>query len=813
MRVYLKRAIILQFLLWGFFGLNAQHYSSRMDSIHQLVQNYPQNSKKKIPQLLILLKYQYLVGSQTKMFYSLDQIECIGIEESDENYSEYLYWKANAYYLDKNYQIAKDIFKQLLHSENSEYHLKSLLGIAWSFKINTNTNDSNFYYFSQARKYAEKQRDKYLIAYYNLSHGKFLKHKRKPLQAKKYNNNASEFFENNDYPLKTGQVYANIAHCYYLETKYDSALLFGIKAIPYLKSSNSYRTLCSNYNVLGTVLQNMGRLNKSIEYYYQGFKIAETFEIDIMTAAFLYNLGNCHLLLKSYDKSWTYFKKCYDFALLKNDTVSHLYASIAMGEVAFLQGKNDIAESYYKQAQQLAQILKLKYIYSYFYSGLAGLAIEKHDYSLAQQYVDSAYFWAKPQNSLEVIVPINIQQSNIYELSGRPNKSISLLKKSLDLIRSADYLEIETKLLTELSTVYKSKKDYKKSLHYLELVQRKTDSLNVSSIMENIVNHELEYEYKKAEKINQLVREKAEIKSQIQIKTSRLVSYILAIGLLSVLIILVFLIFNIQIRKRRNKILREKNRQIVNQKDELSNMVTKLSKLTDELEDSNATKDKLFSIIGHDLRSPFNTICGFSEILLLKEPEKEKRHIFYEKINYASHQLVNLVDSLLIWSRSQMGKISFHQSNFNIKEILLESLEMNKMMAEKKSISLSADITENNNLQVNADKDMIKIILQNLIGNAIKYTLENGKISMGYRKDKSKIKIFVKDNGVGMSEEDLLHLKNSLIITSKSGTKGEKGTGLGLNICKDFIAQHGGELTIKSELDKGSEFSFEIKTD
>lgn len=685
------------------------------------------------------------------------------------------------------------------------------MGIAWVSKNKKQTGDSSMFYFSKAKQYAESQDDEYQLAYYYLSYAKFYKHQRKTEESKKYNLKALTFFEEHDYPLETGELYANIGHTYYLQAKYDSALLFGQKAIPYLKVSDSYRTLCSNYNVLATVLQNMGRLNKSIEYYYQGFKIAETFEIDIMTAAFLYNLGNCHLQIKSYDKAWFYFKNCYDFALLKNDTISHLYASNALGEVAFIQGKTAVTEKHYKHALLLAQILELKYIYSYFYDGLANLSLKNNNYSQAQQYLDSAYLSAMPGNSVEVIVPINITQANIYELTSQPEKAISLLNQSLKLITDADYLEIETELLTELSEVYKSKKEFKKSLQYLERVQKNTDSLNVSSIMENMTNHELEYEYEKAEKINRLEREKAEIEMQIQVKTSRLVSYILGIVLLSVLTISVFLFFNIQIRKRRNKILRDKNRQIITQKDELTNLVTKLSNLTNELEESNATKDKLFSIIGHDLRSPFNVICGFSELLILDEPEKEKRHEFYKKINSASLQLVHLVDRLLIWSRSQMGKISFQQTKFLIADVLLEVMETNKIIAENKSISISSDFTKDDNLQMFADKNMIQIILQNLIGNALKYTPDNGKINIGFRKSESKIKIFVSDTGIGMSESELSHLKNSLIITSKAGTKGEKGTGLGLNICKDFIARHGGELTIKSEEGRGSEFSFEIE--
>lgn len=810
MSVNLKRIIILHFLLLSFMTSNTQQYTNHIDSLIKIVQEHPQNSTKRIPDLLVLLKYQYLAGNKNTMFHSLNQIEDIGINNNNDNFDEYLWWKANASYLNKDNKEAREIFRQLLTDKDSQYYFKSLLKIAWTFKTKKKMSDSSLYYFSEAKNYAEKQSNEYQIAYYYLSMAKFQRNIRNTKQSMDSISKAISFFEEHDYPNELGTLYANIAHCYYIQAHYDSSVIFAEKAIPQLKTSKSYRILCSNYNVYATVLQNMGQLNKSIELYYQGFKIAEEFEIDIMTAAFLYNLGNCHLQINSYDKARTYFTECNDFAIHKKDTISHLYATNALGNIAYHQGNYDIAKSNYKQALYLSKLLDLQYIYSYFYTGLADLAIEKHDYILAQQYVDTSYFWAKPRNNVEEIIPINILQSNIYKFNGQQKKAIALLKTSLNLVRSKDYLEIETDLLSELSKVYKSVNDYKNSLYYLELAQKYTDSLNISSIMKNMVNHELEYEYEKAEKINQLEREKAEIKTQTQIKTGRLISLILAIVLLFVITISIILIFNIRTRKKRNNILRKKNRLIISQKDELTSLVTKLRTLTTELEDSNATKDKLFSIIGHDLRSPFNTICGFSQLLISNEPEKEKRHDFYQKIHNASLHLVNLVDSLLIWSRSQMGKITFQQSKFIIDEILLDTINMDKIIAEKKSINLCVDFPENHNIQVFADRNMMIIILQNLIGNALKYTPNNGKVCVGYHIMESKINVFVKDSGIGMTKDELAYLYNSLIITSKNGTNGEKGTGLGLNICKDFIAKHGGTLIIKSEPGQGSEFSFEI---
>lgn len=473
-------------------------------------------------------------------------------------------------------------------------------------------------------------------------------------------------------------------------------------------------------------------------------------------------------------------------------------------------GNPNLAEDYYKSALHLAREIELTYIYCYLYKSLADLAIQNKDFSQAQKYVDSAYVCAQPNCSVEIIVPINILQSSIYTSTGKPQKAIDLLNKSLKLSSDTKYLESKTHILKKLSAVYKSEGNYQQALSYHEQAQINSDNLNVSSVLENMINIELEYEFEKAESIKKLKQEKSEMKAQTRIKTSHLISCILAIMLLFLLSITIILISNIHLRKKRNIILREKNAQIEKQKNELNAMVEKLVKMTHELEESNATKDKLFSIIGHDLRSPFNAICGFSRLLLMEEPKKDQRQQYYNIIYDSSVQLVNMVDRLLTWSRNQMGMISFEKTEFYIGNAIMETLKMNKMMVEKKSISLIPDFNISEDLPVLADQNMINIILQNLIANAFKYTSEQGQIHVGFNKKGAKVTLFVRDTGIGMSQEEILHITHSMIVQSKQGTKGEKGTGLGLNICKEFIAKHNSKLLIESKEGQGSKFSFEI---
>ncbi len=229
-----------------------------------------------------------------------------------------------------------------------------------------------------------------------------------------------------------------------------------------------------------------------------------------------------------------------------------------------------------------------------------------------------------------------------------------------------------------------------------------------------------------------------------------------------------------------------------------------------QLRELNSTKDKLFSIIAHDLRSPFNAILGFSEILIenIKDFEVAKSIKYLEIINSSAKNTLILLDNLLTWANAQTGKNRYKPEITNLPVIIHEILEESKSMANIKSISLNNTLTDD--IEVYADVNMLKTILRNLTSNAIKYTGSNGEVSISAVQNQNNIEITVADNGVGMGEEIRIKVfeMNSNITTV--GTAKEKGSGLGLILCKEFVEMHGGEIWVESELGKGSSFIFSL---
>jgi PAS domain S-box-containing protein len=235
-----------------------------------------------------------------------------------------------------------------------------------------------------------------------------------------------------------------------------------------------------------------------------------------------------------------------------------------------------------------------------------------------------------------------------------------------------------------------------------------------------------------------------------------------------------------------------------------------LAEQADKLMQLNATKDKLFSVIAHDLRNPFNIILGFTDLLTENYNDFDETAIqnSIKAITIASHQAYNLLENLLLWAKAQSDRIEFTQDVVDINACIRETMVLCYNQAEAKHIDIFTDI--DNKCFALADYNLTSIIVRNLITNALKFTNQKGKVWITAHNRSDSVEIAVNDNGIGMDPEVI----NNIIIKgntiSTTGTSNEKGSGLGLLICKEFIEKQGGRLDIKSKPGAGSTFSFTL---
>ena len=226
--------------------------------------------------------------------------------------------------------------------------------------------------------------------------------------------------------------------------------------------------------------------------------------------------------------------------------------------------------------------------------------------------------------------------------------------------------------------------------------------------------------------------------------------------------------------------------------------------------DSNDSKMKLFSIISHDLKNPFNTIVGFSNLIMMNPEKYSKEKIlhFVSHIHGSAQQTYSLLENLLEWSRAKSGTIQFTPHLFNIILVLEETLELFISVIEKNEIEITRDLPKE--ALVFADKNMVMTVIRNLISNAIKFTNHGGRVEIFLTQKDNFVSLSVKDNGIGIEKNRLISLFTLETNLSMPGTDNEKGTGLGLILCKEFMSLNSGSIVADSVSDEGSTFTISL---
>jgi len=229
-----------------------------------------------------------------------------------------------------------------------------------------------------------------------------------------------------------------------------------------------------------------------------------------------------------------------------------------------------------------------------------------------------------------------------------------------------------------------------------------------------------------------------------------------------------------------------------------------------ELEALNDTKDKFFSVISHDMRGIFTPIVGSSDLIrrMVKKYDDPKLTKFSDNLSFSVKNALKLFENLLEWSRIQRGGISFEPVQLSLHELIEQAKELFQEHQKNKNIKIISNIQED--FLVWADNNMIQTVIRNLISNGLKFTHPGGIITIGAKRIDNEIEVSIADSGIGMSQDSISKLFSIKQMISQKGTGGERGTGLGLILCKDFIEKHEGKIWVNSTIGKGTTFTFTL---
>lgn len=244
--------------------------------------------------------------------------------------------------------------------------------------------------------------------------------------------------------------------------------------------------------------------------------------------------------------------------------------------------------------------------------------------------------------------------------------------------------------------------------------------------------------------------------------------------------------------------------------EKIKKYVMQLKESEEKLKEMNASKDKFFSIIAHDLRNPFGSVLGYSEIISQDCETLDKAELkdFAEMLHKQAKTIYDLLENLLTWSRVQTGRMVYNPEHLNLEEKMMKVYYLYKEISEKKNVELTVNCEVRSLVFV--DDNMIFTVMRNLVSNAVKFSPQNGMIKLIAKEDNKQVIVSVEDTGVGMTEEDQQKLFKIGVQHSTMGTENEKGTGLGLILCKELVEKNGGNIWVESKLGRGSKFIFTI---
>lgn len=533
-----------------------------------------------------------------------------------------------------------------------------------------------------------------------------------------------------------------------------------------------------------------GIYSKAGEYYYTPLQIAEQSHNNS-------DIALCYLKLGEYLRATRKFEKSLD----------HLYYSLKL--YSELNDSSNIAAVYNRMAASFYEMSLLD-----------------------DNYDDSAGYYVK----LSIDIAENISDSallasncNIYgayfNKIKKPEKALEILLLSLDILEKTQNEIDQSNILNNIAFIYRDKKDYNQAIKYAEKsyeIAKKYDVkayCHVAAHILTICNEKLGnykdafyYEVITQTYLHSLFSEDNIIKQEenktryeiekknIEIRArEKFVTIIIAIILFFVCILIVFIILLL----KKGKLLRASNLILTNKNELISKQKNKLNEL-------NSTKDKFFSIIAHDLRSPLGSFKNISEMLgdLYYEISEQEKLELINLMSSSSKNIYTLLENLLDWAHSQKGTLQFNPVLTDIKIIIDNTISLLSISADAKTIKLINKLTYP--LFITIDPNLITTVVRNLLANAIKFTGNGGIIEISSKDEDEAITISFKDNGIGINEEIKDKLFRIDINPTTLGTSSEKGSGLGLILCKEFIERHNGKIWVESELGKGSTFSFLI---
>jgi signal transduction histidine kinase len=585
-----------------------------------------------------------------------------------------------------------------------------------------------------------------------------------------------------------------LASSYKRLNNYKQALNYLQQSYQGYKALNNNKKLIDISNDIGVAYARTFLYSDALLYFQKSLLLSYEIKDTAKIASSMSNIGMTYYKMKEYKLALNNYEKI--LTLSKHLPIYELANAMIRISVVYGELKNyKLALKYQKISLEIYKEMNSKIDIAYVMSNISETYKRLNNIDIALKYLEDAYVISEDLGDENINLVILSNIGDLLILKKNYNKAfeyLNIAEKRATILGDKDIIK---DIYEILSRYYALTNNYEKAYEYNKLYKEANDSVYSKESRDKVTELQIKFDLLEKDKENKILQQKAEIQQLAINKQIYLRNTFIYISII-ILLLVIILFYRFWLNQKANKMLKEKNEFIFKQ--------------NNELEEVYNTKDKLFAIITHDLKNPFNTIVSLTDFVEKNYYSIEDTHKYscIQSLKRSVTNVSELLENLTDWLNAKSDKMILHKTNFNINSTIQSVIKLYKSAAEQKSINIQSHV--DSKLYAFGNERLIKTVIRNLIDNALKFTLEGGKIEVKTKIKEDKIIVSVADTGVGIEDADKEKIFNLVTHISTKGTRHETGGGLGLILSKEFVEKNDGEIWLKSKAGKGSTFSFSI---
>jgi len=550
---------------------------------------------------------------------------------------------------------------------------------------------------------------------------------------------------------------------------------------------------------LASVYSSMGEQVEALRNFYDALVFAEDVQDSVLIAITSNNIGHLFNEMEDYDQAEFYLDKSEEISRNIIHQVNLRRVFVNKGNLYSEQGRYEFAEEYYTEGLNLAEAVNDGLAKIRIYYNLARMEAQRGDVARAEEIFQFTLDESLRLGSVDGQYNSAISLGDLEAEKNNYGGAARWYARAQSIAEERGYNGLQTESFNKLYEIYKSAGNITQALQWLERLNELEDSLASEEKLRLQAEYETLFNIRTREQQAEIIEAREqEIQARVNLQEWLIV---FAFSLGGFLLVVAFLL------NRSNRKVKDVNADLAESNQKIREVNKTVKEQNDELEQVNQVKNKLFAIIAHDLKSPLSSLQSLIYLIREHDLSKAERDNILDSLDQNIQDNSNMMDNLLAWAKAQMNGVQLNKRVFEFSESAKAVTEQVRFQAENKGISIQTKVADD--LTVKADYDIVKLVLRNLIANAIKFSKENDTITVSASRTEQYAEVQIIDEGMGIKPEDQSKLFGNEHFTTR-GTKNEKGSGLGLNLSKEYIEEHGGELWFESEYKVGTTFFFTL---